>query len=391
MEYRKMEKLGVDVSLLGFGCMRFPLGEGGKIDESEAQKMLDLAIESGVNYIDTAYVYHGGESEKFLGKALKKHDRSKLHIATKLPVWMVKTLDDADRLFKEQCDRLQTDYIDFYLLHALNRHTFKNLQSQKVIEWAMKLKKEGKIKNLGFSFHDGYDAFEEIIKAHDWDFCQIQYNYMDQNEQAGTKGYELAESLGIPMVIMEPIKGGALANLPDSFTEIFKKINPDASNASWALRWVASHPNVKVVLSGMSTFDQVTDNLKTFNNFKPIDSEEAVAIKQVSEEFRKRVRNGCTECGYCLPCPNGVFIPRNFNIWNQLAMFKSSMAVEFQWADLPEEQRAGSCVECGECEAKCPQKISIIENLKQVAKEMAALQESHIDKLNKLRYTDDSK
>lgn len=373
MEYRKLEKLGVEVSLLGFGCMRFPLTQDGKIQQDEAQKMLDLAIESGVNYIDTAYVYHGGESESFLGKALKKHDRSKINLATKLPVWEVKTLEDADRLFNEQCEKLQTDYIDFYLLHALNRHTFKKLLSQNVIEWAMKLKEQGKIKYLGFSFHDEYNVFEEIIKAHDWDFCQIQYNYMDQNEQAGTKGYELAESLGIPMVIMEPIKGGALANLPDSFTEIFKKVNPDYSNASWALRWVANHPNVKVVLSGMSTYEQVEDNLKTFETFKPINEKEAEAIKLVSDEFRKRVKNGCTECGYCLPCPNGVFIPRNFNIWNQLAMFKNPTAVKFQWADLEESQKAGSCVECGECESKCPQKISIIENLKEVAKEMAAL------------------
>lgn len=373
MEYRKMEKLGLDVSLLGFGCMRFPLAEGGKIDQAEAQKMIDKAIESGVNYIDTAYVYHGGESEKFLGNALKKHDRSKLYIATKLPVWEVKTLDDADRLFKEQCNRLQTEYIDFYLLHALNRHAFKTIQSLKVIEWAMKLKEQGKIKYLGFSFHDGYDAFEEIIKAHDWDFCQIQYNYMDQNEQAGTKGYELAESLGVPLVIMEPIKGGALANLPDSFTEIFKKVNTEESNASWALRWVASHPNVKVVLSGMSTYDQVTDNLATFENFRPINEAEETAVKQVSDEFRKRVKNGCTECGYCLPCPNGVFIPRNFNLWNQLAMFKSPVAIKFQWEDMDDKQKAGNCVQCGECEPKCPQKISIMDNLKEVAKELNSL------------------
>ncbi len=373
MEKRKMEKINEEVSILGFGCMRFPQTKEGKIDREKSQIMLDTAIESGVNYIDTAYVYHDGESESFLGDALKKHDRSKLKIATKLPVWLVNNFDDADRLFKEHCDRLQTDYIDFYLLHALNRHSWNRLKKQNLLDWALKLKNDGKIKHLGFSFHDEYEVFEDIIKSFDWDFCQIQYNYMDKDEQAGDKGYELAKELNIPLVIMEPIKGGALANLPDSFTEIFKKVDSESSNASWALRWVASHSNVKVVLSGMSTLEQVKDNIKTFENFKLIDIEESEAIKKVSEEFKKRVKNGCTECGYCMPCPNGVFIPRNFNLWNQLAMFNNPIAVKYQWMDIEKEQGAGNCIECGECEPKCPQKISIIEDLKKVNAEMQNL------------------
>lgn len=373
MEYRKMGVSQKDVSLLGFGGMRFPVNEDGSIDELEAEKMLDRAYNSGVNYFDTAYIYHGGASEPFMGKVMKKYDRSSFNLATKLPVWMVKNTEDADRIFKDQCEKLQTDYIDFYLLHALNSHAWENVKKQGILEWAVNLKREGKIKNLGFSFHDGFPAFEKIITSHDWDFCQIQYNYMDQNEQAGNKGYELAEKLGIPLVIMEPVKGGSLANLPDSFSEIFRSVDSSASNASFAFRWVGSHPNVKVVLSGMSTMEQVEDNIKTFSDFMPIDEEDENAIQLVSEEFRKRVKNGCTECFYCIPCPNGVLIPRNFNLWNQLAMFKEPTAISFQWFELPEEQRAGNCVECGECETKCPQKISIMQDLKEVAMEMGKL------------------
>ncbi|NTV79469.1 MAG: aldo/keto reductase [Clostridiales bacterium] len=282
MEYRELEKLGIKTSLLGFGCMRFPKHRNGKVNEDKAEEMLDTAYKNGVNYFDTAYIYHDGESERITGHILNKYDRTSYYLATKLPVWLVQTLEDAKRIFEDQLKRLDKDYIDFYLLHALNRNEFDRIAKLGVIEYCEELKAAGKIKYFGFSFHDAYDAFEVIIKAHNWDFCQIQYNYIDENEQAGTKGYELAESLGIPMVIMEPVKGGALANLPDSFTEIFKKVNPESSNASWALRWVASHPNVKVVLSGMSTFEQVTDNLKTFENFKTF----ALAL-----HISKQVRN----------------------------------------------------------------------------------------------------
>ena len=211
MEKRKMEKLGIETSLLGFGCMRFPKRADGEIDEEQAQKMLDRALEAGVNYIDTAYPYHDGKSEPFVGRALKKHDRSSYYLATKLPVWLVNSVEDAERIFAQQLERLQTDYIDFYLLHAMNKGMWDKMLKLGVVDFCQRLKDEGKIRYLGFSFHDSYEVFEEMIGAHDWDFCQIQLNYMDAEEQAGMKGYLLTEQKQIPLVIMEPVKGGSLA------------------------------------------------------------------------------------------------------------------------------------------------------------------------------------
>ena len=238
MEKRKLEKLGIETSLLGFGCMRFPTTPDGKIDEAEAERMMDKAIASGVNYIDTAYPYHNGESEPLVGKVLKKYDRSSFYLATKLPLWAVKSVDDAKRIFEEQLQRLQTDYIDFYLLHAVNKEKWEEMKALGVVDYCAKLKEEGKIRYYGFSFHDDYEVFDEIIRYRDWDFCQIQYNYMDTEEQAGDKGYALAESMGIPLVIMEPIKGGSLANFSDDINAKFREMDPDKSIASYALRWV---------------------------------------------------------------------------------------------------------------------------------------------------------
>lgn len=236
MEKRKMEKLGIETSLLGFGCMRFPTTKEGKIDEVQAQAMLDTAIASGVNYIDTAYPYHGGESEPFVGRALKKYDRHSFYLATKLPVWLVNSVEDAERLFAEQLSRLQTDYIDFYLLHAMNKERWDAMVRLGVVEYCEKLQAEGKIRYLGFSFHDSYEVFEEILNAREWDFCQIQLNYMDTEEQAGMKGYLLAEKKQVPLVIMEPVKGGSLAAFSEDITAKLRALDPKASTASYALR-----------------------------------------------------------------------------------------------------------------------------------------------------------
>ena len=280
--------MGIEASLLGFGCMRFPTLEDGTIDSKQAEEMLDYAYKNGVNYFDTAYFYHGGESESFTGKVLAKYDRDSFYIATKLPCWQVKEAGDEERLFAEQLKRLQMDYVDFYLLHALNRKSFDRMVELGVLEFCEKLKEEGKIKYLGFSFHDDYEAFEYILKYRDWDFCQIQLNYMDTDIQAGLKGYELTEKLGVPLVIMEPIKGGNLANYPESITEHFDAVTPGMSTASWAMRWIASLPNVKVVLSGMSNMDQVKDNLKTYQDFRPLSKEEYQAVDQVVKELNSR-------------------------------------------------------------------------------------------------------
>lgn len=371
MEKRKLDKLGIETSLLGFGCMRFPTTKEGKIDEEQAQAMLDKAIASGVNYIDTAYPYHNGESEPFVGKALKKYDRSSFYLATKLPLWAVNSLDDAKRIFAEQLERLQTDYIDFYLLHAMNRGTWHKMVELGVVEYCEKLKAEGRIRYFGFSFHDSYEAFEEILCAREWDFCQIQLNYMDTEEQAGLKGYRLAEERNVPLVIMEPIKGGSLAVFADDITAKLRALDAEASTASYALRWVGSLENVKVILSGMSSMEQVEDNLHTFADFKPLSEQEEETIAEVVALLRSRVKNGCTGCRYCMPCPAGVNIPGNFSAWNTYHMYQNYNVVSWKWeSELGEKSQAKNCIQCGKCEGLCPQKLSIREDLKKVQEDL---------------------
>ena len=349
MEMRKMEKLGIETSLLGFGCMRFPVNAEGKIDRPRAQEMLDRAIAAGVNYID----------------------RSSLYIATKLPVWMVNSVADAERIFKEQLDHLQSDYVDFYLLHAMGRERFESMRDLGVIDRLVQLKKDGKIKYLGFSFHDSYEVFEEMINYRDWDFCQIQLNYMDTEEQAGLKGYQLATDKGIPVVVMEPVKGGSLANFAEDITARFRALDPEASTASFALRYVGSLPGVKVVLSGMSNMEQTEDNLKTFTDFKVLSDKEQQEIQDIVTLLRSRVQNGCTGCRYCMPCPAGVDIPGCFQAWNTYHMYQNYDVVRWTWeTNLGEAKQAKNCIQCGKCEGACPQKISIREDLKKVQKDL---------------------
>lgn len=371
MEKRKLEKLGIETSLLGFGCMRFPTTSEGKIDEPKAEEMIDKAIAAGVNYIDTAYPYHDKQSEPFVGKVLKKYPRNSFYLATKLPVWLVETKTDIERIFEEQLERLQTDYIDFYLLHAMNKERFDKMKEIGCMDVLEAKRAEGKIKYIGFSFHDGYEVFEEAIGEREWDFCQIQLNYMDADEQAGLKGYELAASKGIPVVVMEPIKGGSLASFAEDITSEFKRLDADASVASFALRWVGSLPGIKVILSGMSTMEQVEDNLKTFGEFKPLSVEEKETIDKVVETLNSRIQNGCTGCRYCMPCPAGVDIPACFSAWNTYHMYQNYNAVSWKWEhDIGQEKQAKNCVKCGKCEAVCPQKISIRKDLEKVQKDL---------------------
>ncbi|MDO4296684.1 MAG: aldo/keto reductase [bacterium] len=374
MEKRKFEKLQAETSLLGFGCMRFPLTAEGKIDEAEAEKMLDLAIASGVNYIDTAYPYHNGDSEPFVGRVLDKYDRSSYYLATKLPVWKVETTEDAKQIFEEQLERLHKEYVDFYLLHALNKERWETVKRLKLLPYLEEMKREGKIRYIGFSFHDEYEVFEEILNAYDWDFCQIQFNYMDTEEQAGLKGYELAQKKGIPMVIMEPVKGGMLAALPDEIAANLKAVRPNDSIPAWALRFVGTYPNVKVILSGMSDMQQVKDNLKTFMNFEPLNEQEKVLIAETAEALRARVQNGCTACRYCMPCPAGVDIPRNFRIWNEYHVYQNKeRARKSYFQDFEESAWAKNCVRCGKCETVCPQHLSIRKDLARVTADMETL------------------
>lgn len=364
MEKRKMEKLGIETSLLGFGCMRFPVTKDGKIDEPEAEKMLDKAIAAGVNYIDTAYPYHNGDSETFVGKVLKKYPRDSFYLATKLPVWLVKTAEDVDRYCAEQLEKLQTDYIDFYLLHNIGKDAWKQFKEIGGVERLEALREQGKIRYIGYSCHDSYEGFAEVLNDRDWDFCQIQFNYMDTEEQAGLKGYELAAQKKIPMIVMEPVRGGSLAGFSEGITAKFHAMDADASVASFALRWVAGYPNIRVVLSGMSTMEQVEDNLRTFSSFKPLSEAEKQGINDIVKALRSRVQNGCTGCRYCMPCPFGVDIPGTFQAWNNYHMYENYNVVKWSWENnIGEEHQPKNCVKCGKCEAACPQKLHIREDL----------------------------
>lgn len=370
MEKRKFDKLGIESSLLGFGCMRFPLDSEGNINEKEAEKMIDLALKEGVTYIDTAYPYHNGDSEPFVGKVLKKYDRSSFTLATKLPVWEIDSQDKAREIFESQLKRLDVDYVDFYLLHALDADKWKKVKKYHLIDLCEELRKEGKIKYLGFSFHDEYPVFEDILRSHDWDFCQLQLNYMDMGIQAGQKGVDLANELNVPLVVMEPIKGGSLANLPSDVTKIFKDYHQEATLASWALRYVGTLPGVKVILSGMSTLEQVQDNLKTFNAYQNLNDQELAIVQTVADTLHSRTKNGCTGCAYCMPCPFGVNIPGNFKYWNNCFIYDDPQTFKAKYQKMDEKAKASHCQQCGACEKMCPQQLPIREDLKRVAKDL---------------------
>lgn len=372
MEYREL-KNGYKASLLGYGCMRFPTNADGKIDRAETERLLMKAYENGVTYFDTANPYHNGESELVVGEVMSKLPRNTYYLATKLPPWRVNSKEDAVAVFEEQLGKLRTDYVDFYLLHALNRDTFHKLRDLGVIELMAEYKEKGIIKNYGFSFHDSYEVFEEIINYRDWDFCQIQLNYIDKDTQATMKGVELAKSLGIPLVIMEPVKGGSLAKLPDDLKEILNPFERNLSPAGWALSWVASVDNVKVILSGMTAMDQLDDNLNTFNNFKALSDDEMKALDKVAEGINARAMNGCTGCRYCMPCPMGINIPGNFAIWNNYHKYMNEGEARWNYGNMPEAEKPYACVKCGKCEAACPQKIKIREDLEKAGAELKTL------------------
>ncbi len=370
MDYTTIDKLGVRPSRLGFGGMRFPTTPEGAIDEPRATAMLDMAYQAGVNYYDTAYFYHDHTSEAFLGRALQAYPRDSFYLATKLPVYIIHSIDDAKRIFEEQLATLDTPYFDFYLLHALNAQRWESVQELGILPFLEEEQRKGRIKHLGFSFHDSYEVFERILTARDWDFCQIQFNYMDTQIQAGERGYELAKKLGVPIVVMEPVKGGSLATLSPELTAPFTAAHPDWTPASWAMRWVASHDNCRVILSGMSTEEQVEDNLRTFDNCPPLTQEEMKIIEGVRDAVCARSVIGCTKCRYCMPCPFGVNIPENFRMENEYAMYTNEARRRFQWEDMDKEERADMCRKCGKCESVCPQKLPIRQLLSEIAEKM---------------------
>lgn len=373
-------KNGDELSILGFGCMRMPTKAGG-IDEPRAIAMIHEAIKKGVNYFDTAYIYHAGKSESLLGQALLGGYREKVKIATKLPPFMVRKLENAQKIFATQLSRLQTNYIDYYLLHMLSdKPMFDRLASLGVLKWLEDLKSKGTIKNIGFSFHGGKKDFELILKAYPWDFCQIQYNYMDENNQATKDGLQLASSMGIPVIVMEPLRGGKLVtHLPEEVKKAFSDYDADRSPVEWALRWVWNHPEVNVVLSGMNDEIQLADNIRMANDAKPnsLTKEELSVFEQVKSVMQERTKIPCTACGYCMPCPAGVDIPGCFSHYNDKYLIKDKMARMKYFQNLGaiavKPAYASECISCGKCESHCPQNIAIRTELKTVKKEMEGI------------------
>jgi len=377
MKYRKFGNLAWKVSVLGFGAMRLPvIGEDrSRIDEPEAIRMIRYAIDHGVNYIDTAYPYHGGNSEIVVGKALKDGYREKARIATKMPIGRVTSSEDLDKIFNEQMKKLQTDSIDFYLLHGLNKERWLKTLDLNVLDWAERLMDKGKIGYLGFSFHDEFEVFKEIIDGYDrWTFCQIQYNYIDiksSRRTPGIQGLKYASSRGLAVVVMEPIAGGLLAiPPPPEIQAVWNEAEIKRTPAEWALLWVWNHPEVSVALSGMSTMEQVIENLKSADRSNPnmLTEKELRIISKVREKYLQYGFIGCTGCQYCMPCPQEVSIPEILAFYNEYLRLRGDNLKQGEIAreyydTIPQEKRAELCVKCGECEKKCPQHLPVRELL----------------------------
>ncbi len=379
MKYRKFGRLDWKVSVLGFGAMRLPVigGDPAAVNVEEAVKMIRYAIDHGVNYIDTAYPYHHGNSEIVVGKALKDGYREKVKVATKMPTWMVKSHQDMDRILDEQLKRLQTDYIDFYLLHGLNRERWRSLLSLDVFKWAEKTIREGKIVHLGFSFHDDYEVLKEIIDGYQgWTLCQIQYNYMDADYQAGTRGLKYAASKGLAVVVMEPIAGGLLSlNPPREVQALWDQADIKRTPAEWALQWVWNHPEVSVALSGMSTIEQVIENIESADRSGPgtLTAEELELISKVRQKYLEYGFIGCTGCQYCMPCPNNVEIPKILKFYNESTKVRNNMAeiervIKEYLQNVPSENGANNCIKCGRCEELCPQHLPIRRILEEASR-----------------------
>ena len=374
MNYR-LDKYGNSLSVLGFGCMRFPT-KAGRIDMAETEKQIMYAIQSGVNYFDTAYIYPG--SEAAIGEIFQKHGvREKVYIATKLPHYLIKSKADLERIFAEELRRLRTDYVDYYLMHMLTDvDTWERLKALGIEEWIAEKKASGQIRQLGFSYHGNSDMFCRLVDAWDWDFCQIQYNYMDEHSQAGRKGLYHAHAKGIPVIIMEPLRGGKLvSHLPEAANKIFAEYEPKRTPAQWAFRWLWNQPEVTVVLSGMNSQEMVEDNIQTASTTQigELGEKEEEMLRQVVKAINSKMKVGCTGCGYCMPCPKNVDIPGTFAAYNRRYQEGKFYALKdyFMCTALRKTSTAASnCVGCGKCEKHCPQGIPIRQKLKDAQKEL---------------------
>ncbi len=368
MNYRN-DRYGNPLSILGFGCMRFPQ-KLGRIDMEETEAEIMTAFRGGVNYYDTAYLYPG--SEAALGEIFEKNGiRDQVHIATKLPHYLIKTADDLDKLFAEELKRLRTDYVDYYLMHMLpDTDTWARLKNLGIEEWIQQKKESGAIRQIGFSYHGNSETFCALVDAYDWDFCQIQYNYMDEHSQAGRKGLYHAHAKGLPVIIMEPLRGGKLVTrLPEDAKKIFEEYKVKHTPAQWAFRWLWNQPEVTVVLSGMNSDEMVRDNLQTASSVKAGDlgAEEEDMLKNVVKVINSKMKVGCTGCGYCMPCPKGVDIPGTFAAYNRCyaeGKFEGFFDYVMCTALRKNSTAASNCIGCGKCEKHCPQKIEIRKQLK---------------------------
>ena len=363
---RRYKDTALTVPMLGYGMMRLPRLNG-EIDYETVKKQVAIAMKHGVNYFDTAWFYHGGESENCAGEVLSAYPRSSYMLADKMPVSHLRRAADVERIFNEQLKKCKTEYFDFYLLHALNAGSWKKAQKLKVYEFLKQKKAEGKIRHLGFSFHDTPQALQEIASACPWDFAQIQLNYLDWTIYRSREQYEILTKLNIPVIVMEPLRGGALATLNQEAREVFKRSNPEVSTASWAFRYVGSLPNVLCILSGMTMTEHLEDNIKTFTDFKPLSQDEQRVIDTAINAYQKSGIILCTACRYCMPCPVGVNIPGNFTNYNNLKISGNKSRFERSYKRMDKKQQAAACISCGLCKKKCPQKIDIPAMLKKVA------------------------
>lgn len=363
IDRRMIPQLGCEISRLGYGGMRFPKN-GDEVDVEEAVKLLRKAYDMGVNYFDTAVVYHKGESEKIFGKAFEIYDRSSYYLADKMSIWVCKDEQEMKELFERQLKTLKTDYIDFYLVHSLNRNHYQKVKEFHCVEFLQEMKRQGKIKHLGFSFHDTYPVFTQILNDYDWDFVQIQLNYLDWQNQGAEQLYRELEKRNLPCMVMEPVRGGYLATLDEQRAKPFLEMEPNRSIASWAIRWVESLPQVTVVLSGMSDMAQLEDNVAMMTNFEPMNEKELEAVAKVVEEIRKVNDIPCTGCRYCMDCPMGVDIPEIFAIYSRLKIFGKDKSFVEDYKEVMENGNgAEHCVGCQQCMNHCPQSIEIPDKL----------------------------
>ena len=372
MLYRELGSTGEKISILGLGCMRLPVlnGQYDKIDVDNAVSLIRKAIDGGINYIDTAYPYHNGQSEIVIAEALKDGYREKVFIADKLPSWLIQKREDMDHYLKEQLDRLQTGQIDFYLLHSIKEDYWNNLKSLGVFEFLDDALADGRIKYTGFSFHGEIELFFDVVDSYKWDICQVQYNIVDENYQAGREGIRYASSKGVGVVIMEPLRGGTLVKtVPPEVQKIWDGAPIKRSPVEWALKYLWDQEEVDVVLSGMGTSEELEENLKLADEgfSSSLTSEERDIIQEVRAAYRERKHVNCTQCGYCMPCSSGVNIPGNFLQLNHAYMFQDVDNSKMNYYMLlKEDERASNCTRCGECEKLCPQMVPIQKTLKKV-------------------------